>query len=352
MVLAKLANTSLKGISVTVPTKTLSLLDDPKLYDGNKQKVRRVIESSGFLKRRIADHNTTSADLCEYAARDLLRHLSIKSEMIDGLLFISCTPDYFVPATSYVLHGKLGLSENCVVADIPQACSGFVFGLYQAAMMLNSGCKKVLLLVGDTFSKFSDMFREHTAPVFGDAGTAILLEYNPLASPVYFNILSDGSLHEALVCRNGAFRNPIDKDSFYEDGSYCYEAKMDGAGIFNFALEKVAQSIEEVLEYANTQKEEIDIYILHQANKFIIRSIASQLKMPENLFPMSTLTEYGNQCGASIPCAICDSLKEKIVSKVNKVLFSGFGAGLSWISVVMDIKLAYCSPVLEYRSLN
>ena len=349
MVLARLTSTSIKGISAAVPTKILSLLDDPELYNGNKQKVERVIESSGFLKRRIANRGTTSADLCEYAARDLLKHLNVQSETIDGLLFVSCTPDYFVPATSYVLHGKLGLSENCVVADIPQACSGFAFGLYQAAMMLNSCCRRILLLVGDTFSKFSDMFRDHTAPIFGDAGTAVLLEYDSLSSPVYFNIRSNGSLHEALVCKNGAFRNPIDRNSFYEDGGYRYEAKMDGAGIFNFALGKIARSIEEVLEYANTQKDEIDVYVLHQANKFITRSIASQLGISENLFPISTLTKYGNQCGASIPCAICDSLKEKIISKVNKVLFSGFGAGLSWISVVMDIKLAYCSPVLQYR---
>ena len=351
MVFVKLANTSIKGISSVVPTLELSLLDDPNLYDGNSQKIQRVIESSGFLKRRVADKTTTSADLCEQAANDLLKNLDIERKSIDGLLFISYTPDYLMPATSYVLHKKLKLSENCVVADIPQACSGFVFGLYQAAMMLNSGCKRVLLLVGDTFSKFTDMFRNHTAPVFGDAGTATLLEYDPMASSVYFNIKSDGNLHEALICKNGAFRNPVKKNAFYKDENYCYEAKMNGAQIFNFTLEKIAVSIEDVLRYANVTKSEIKTYILHQANKFIIKNIASQLKLSEDLFPMSTLTKYGNQCGASIPCAICDSLKERFSSGAGKTLFSGFGVGLSWISAVIDLNPIYCSPVLEYKSL-
>lgn len=351
MVFVKLGNVALEGISSVVPTKELSLLDDPNLYNGNEQKIKRVVESSGFLKRRVADKTTTTADLCEQAANDLLGNLNVKRESIDGLLFISYTPDYLMPATSYVLHKKLNLSESCVVADIPQACSGFVFGLYQAGMMLNSGCKRVLLLVGDTFSKFTDMFRDHTAPVFGDAGTATLLEYDPTASSAYFNIKSDGNLHEALICKNGGFRNPVQKDMFYEDGNYCYESKMNGAQIFNFTLEKIAKSIEEVLQYANTPKEEIRTYVLHQANKFIIKNIALQLKLSEDLFPMSTLTKYGNQCGASIPCAVCDSLKEKFSSGAGKTLFSGFGVGLSWISAVIDLNPIYCSPVLEYKSL-
>ena len=338
-------------MSSLVPTKELSLLDEPNLYNGNEQKIKRVVESSGFLKRRVADKTTTTADLCEQAANDLLENLNVKRESIDGLLFISYTPDYLMPATSYVLHKKLKLSENCVVADIPQACSGFVFGLYQAGMMLNSGCKRVLLLVGDTFSKFTDMFRDHTAPVFGDAGTATLLEYDPSAFPAYFNIKSDGNSHDALICKNGAFRNPIQRGAFYEDDSYCYESKMNGAQIFNFTLEKIAKSIEEVLQYANTLKEEIRTYVLHQANKFIIKNIALQLKLSEDLFPISTLTKYGNQCGASIPCAVCDSLKERFSSGAGKTLFAGFGVGLSWISAVMDLQPMYCSPVLEYKSL-
>lgn len=344
----KLYNTVIKGISSVVPPEELSILDNPNLYDGNQKKIKRVIESSGFLNRRVADDNTTTSDLCEYAAKDLLKNLKINPKTIDGLLFISYTPDYIMPATSYVLHKKLELSEDCVVADIPQACSGFVYGLYQAAMMINAGCKRILLLVGDTFSKFTDMFNDNSAPVFGDAGSACLIEYDENANPMYFNIKSNGNYHDSLICKNGGFRNIPSKELFYDDNSFKYESKMNGAEIFNFTIEKIAPSINEVLEYANIKKEEIDQFVLHQANKFILQNIALQLGINENDIPSSTLTKYGNQCGASIPCTICDILKDKVSNNNNKVLLSGFGVGLSWISSIVDINKIYCSPLLKY----
>lgn len=145
-------NVKIKGISTVIPKLEKNLLDEPNLYDGNQKKINRVINSSGFLKRRVTTLETTS-DLCLQAARDLIKNLNVNSKEIDALLFVSYTPDYIMPATSYVLHKKLELSQDCICMDIPQACSGFILGLYQAAMLINSGCKKVLLLVGDSFFK-------------------------------------------------------------------------------------------------------------------------------------------------------------------------------------------------------
>ncbi len=348
MVKTALNKTKIRGIVSVVPKRELSLLDNPHLYNGNEKKIKRVIESSGFLKRRVTNIKTTTSDLCEYAAKKLLSKLSIEKETIDGLLFVSYTPDYIMPATSYVLHKKLGLSENCIVADIPQACSGYVFGLYQAAMMINSGCKRVLLLVGDTFSKFSDMFNDNTAPVFGDAGSATLIDYDDNAGPMYFNIKSDGQHYDALISNNGGFRNIISKDDFYANGDYKYSAKMNGAEIFTFAMEKISPSIEEILEFANVKKDEINHYVLHQANKFILQNIAMQLEIQPNLIPAETLSKYGNQCGASIPCTISDQLEYEVSNNNNKILLSGFGVGLSWISAIVDINQIYCSKILEY----
>ena len=344
----RLNNTIIKGISSVIPKLELSILDNPNLYDGNQKKIKRVIESSGFLKRRVTDKNVMTSDLCEYAAKDLLKKLKVKPETIDGLLFISYTPDYLMPATSYVLHKKLNLCEDCVVADIPQACSGFVFGLYQASMMINSGCKRVLLLVGDSFSKFSDMFNDNSAPVFGDAGSACLLEYDKNANPMYFNIKSNGGFYDSLICKNGGFRYPVKQSDFYQNGLYKYESKMNGAEIFNFTLEKIAPSIREVLDFAGCKKEDIDQFVLHQANKFILQNIAIQLGIDEKDIPTETLSKYGNQCGASIPCTICDILKDKFSKSDNKTLLCGFGVGLSWISAIVDINKIYCSNIIEY----
>lgn len=343
-----LYNAKIKGISCVVPKCELSLLDMPNLYNGNEKKIKRVIESSGFLKRRVASDSTTTADLCECAANDLIKNLNIDKKSIDAILFSSYTPDYLMPATSYVLHKKLDLSENCICMDIPQACSGYILGLYQASMLLNSGCKRILLLVGDTFSKFSDMFKNNSAPVFGDAGSATLIDYDEDAKPIYFNIKSDGAMYESLICENGAFRNPVKSGDFYEDNSYKYESKMLGAEIFNFTLEKIAPLVQELLEYSKVELKNIDRFAFHQANKFILKNIALQLGLDENAIPSDTLSKYGNQCGASIPCMICDIFKKEVESSDNKTLLCGFGVGLSWAAAVADIDKIYCSNVIEY----
>lgn len=341
----------IKGISTVIPKKEMSLLDDSNLYNGDKKKIERVINSSGFLNRRVTEKHIMTSDLCYQAANDLILKLNINKNEIDALLFISYTPDYLMPATSYVLHKRLGLSQDCVVMDIPQACSGFVIGLFQSAMLINSGCRKVLLLVGDSFSKFTDMFKNNTAPVFGDAGSATLLEYdNKCTEKMYFNIYSDGSNYDALICNNGGFRNPPKKEEFYKDGSFIYNSRMFGGKIFEFAMNNISPSIISLLDSSKIDKNDIDYFVFHQANKFIIENIARQLGIDSQNVPMTTISKYGNQCGASIPCAIADVLKDEVEHESNRLLCSGFGVGLSWANCVINLNKIYCSGVVDYEN--
>ena len=341
----------IRGISVTVPKKEKSLLNDDSLYNGDQKRISRVINSSGFLCRRIAEDDTMTSDLCYQAAIDLISKLSINKLEIDALLFISYTPDYLMPATSYVLHKRLGLSQDCVVMDIPQACSGFVIGLFQSAMLINSGCKKVLLLVGDCFSKFTDMFKNNTAPVFGDAGSATLLEYDAKCTEkMHFNIYSDGNNYDALICNNGGFKNPPKKSDFYEDNYFMYNSEMSGGKIFEFAMNNISPSVDSLLSSCKINKDDVDYFVFHQANKFIIENLVRQLDIDVNRVPMTTLSKYGNQCGASIPCAIADVLKSDVESRPNKLLCSGFGVGLSWANCIINLDKIYCSGVVDYEN--
>ncbi|MBO4520173.1 MAG: ketoacyl-ACP synthase III [Alphaproteobacteria bacterium] len=349
MVKAVFNNVKITAISTVVPEKSICLTDDPLLYDGNEKKIRRVIDSSGFLNRRVTESDVTSSDLCFEAAENLFRDTGMKRDDIDALLFVSYTPDYLMPATAYVLHKRLGLKNDCVVMDIPQACSGYVLGLYQSAMLLNGGCKKVLLLVGDAFGKFSDMFRNHTAPVFGDAGSASVVEYDETADPVYFNICSNGKDYDALMCKNGGFRNPPKPDMFYDDGTFKYEASMDGGRIFEFTIKEIAPHIKELFAFANIDKEKIDGFVFHQANKYIVQSIAQFLDIPVEKAPIGTLTEYGNQCGASIPCCLSDSFRADLQSKDMTLMLCGFGVGLSWASALIKTRKPYCSLLTNYK---
>lgn len=345
MLFSVLRNIKITGLSAVIPPQELSLMNDKNLYGGDKRRIDRIIKSSGFLNRRVSGADTTTADLCEQAAVALLNGLDEDRKSIDAIIFVSYTPDYLMPATAYVLHNKLRLSEHCLAMDMPQACSGYVLGLYQAGLLLNGGCKKVLLLVGDAFSKFSDMFRNNGAPIFGDAGSATLLEYDPDAEPMYFNIMSDSSKYDALICRNGGFRNPPMKDNFYEDGSFKYDAEMKGGEIFEFAIQKVAPFISELLNRANMKKDDIDYFVLHQANRYILENIALQLGIGMEKVPCDTLTYYGNQCGASIPCVLADKLFKDVSSRPLSLLLSGFGVGLSVANALVRTQPAYCTEL-------
>lgn len=341
-------NAKITGVSCVIPKVSKSLYDEPNLYDGNQKKIQRVVESSGFLNRRIADKNVTTSDLCYKAALDIFEKCNVNREEIGALVFVSYTPDYIMPATSYVMHNRLGLSDGCLCMDIPQACSGYEIGLYQAAMLLNNGCKKVLLLVGDTFSKFTDMFRNNTAPVFGDAGTATLLEYSEDAEPWYFSLHTDSSGYDALICKNGGFRNPQKIEDFYEDGAFKYEARMDGARVFDFTMKRVQNSISECLAFAKLTTDNIDYFVMHQANKMILQNIAIALGVSLEKMPIGTMTEFGNQCGASIPCTLSHYLKEVLKEGKYQVLLSGFGVGLSWANCILHIENIYVSKLIEY----
>ena len=344
-------NVKISGIASVIPPNEFCLLDDNNLYDGNKKKINRVINSSGFFKRRITDSDVTTSDMCLQAAKDLIQNLNIDKSTIDAILFLSYTPDFLMPATSYVLHKKLELSQNCICMDIPQACSGYILGLFQASMLINSGYKKVLLLVGDSFSKFTDMFKDHTAPVFGDAGTATLLEFDKNAESLYFNINSDGNGYDSLICKNGAFRNTPNRDLFYDDETFKYESKMDGGRIFDFTMSNISPQIIDLLEFANIKITDINKFVFHQANKFILENIARKLNIPIEKISTETLTNYGNQCGASIPCTISNTLSNIVSNEKNKFLLSGFGVGLSWASAIINIDKIYCSKLIEYKGV-
>ena len=342
-------NSKITAVATVVPETEKRLVDDKTLYGGNEKQLRRVMKSSGFDKRRIAGANTTTADLCQQAAEILFTETKENKSEINAVIFITQTPDYPMPATACLLAHKLGLSHNIAAFDVNQGCAGFVYGLWIGSSLLSVACRKVLLLVGDTPSKYTDMFKDGSAPIFGDAGTATLLEYDENVEPMYFNIGTDGSNFDAIIAENGGFRNPPAQDKCYEDGTFAYSAKMDGMRVMEFTLSQVPVSIAKVLTASDTDKSEIDWFVMHQANKIILQNIAIAADLEMSKVPMETLSKYGNQSSASIPCTLCDCLRDKLAVGTHKLLFSGFGIGLCWVSCVTKVTNLYCSSVHTYK---
>jgi 3-oxoacyl-[acyl-carrier-protein] synthase-3 len=337
---------NIKAIVSCVP-KHIEYSSDYDLF--NEQDLSLFIKTTGIKERRVASKEVTCVDLCFTAADAIIQKFG--KEDIDAIIFVSQSPDYFLPASSVILQNKLQLNKSCLAFDVNLGCSGYVYGLSIVASLLQTGhLKKALLLVGDK-STISTNYQDKSAyPLFGDAGTATLLEYDPNAEPWYFNLQSDGSGKNAIIIEHGHSRHPINQSSdvLHQIEPGIKRTKKDlalnGLDIFNFALKEVAQNINNLIESNNVSKEQIDFYLLHQANKLINESVRKKLKITEDKFPYS-IDVFGNTSSASIPLTMCYKLKDELLNGEKLLLLSGFGVGYSWGSVLLKTKHIFTNLV-------
>ncbi|MFS0822753.1 ketoacyl-ACP synthase III [Bacillus sp. 1P02SD] len=337
----KFEKLSIKGIATAIPRNILDLKSSLSSLYGTAE-VNRIIASTGIEQIRVAGENQCASDFCATAAERLFSILEIDPLTIDGLVFVSQTPDYKIPATSTILQHKLGLPTTAVAFDINYGCSGYVYGLYQASMLVSSGgCKRVLVCVGDVTTKLVYPEDRSVRMVFGDGGSATLVERGENTS--YFNLKTDGSGAKHLIIPAGGSRNPIsDKTSIpYEtnDGNIRTEetVHMNGMEIMSFALREIPIMVDELLEYVNWNKNDVGIFALHQANKFMLEYLRRKMKLDKSTVPIAVET-VGNTGPASIPLML--SLKSQELregKQLDKIVCCGFGVGLSWAACTLDL---------------
>lgn len=336
----KIQNVSLKGIAVAVPkTKKVNL--DNAFF--SKEDVEKFTATTGVSEFRISDAATTTSDLGFEAAQHLISEMNIDKNEIDVLIFVSQTPDYLnIPNTAPLLQSKLGLSKSCLSFDLPLGCSGFVYGLSTlASYMQNPAFKKGLLICGDTPSKIVGNEDKSATLLFGDAAAAILLEREESNSEMYFSLGTDGSGYKAIIINDGGARNPFNENSLavvdYGDGikrNQC-ELALDGMDVFSFGITQAPKSVKELMAFADIRTEEVDFAVFHQANKMMNEMIRKKLKFEIEKVPYS-LDKFGNTSSASIPITMVTELKNQLRKGQNKLLFCGFGVGLSWGSCYLS----------------
>lgn len=343
----------IQGIVTAVPAKTKSIDDEVELYGGQPEQIERIKKTIGLHERRVVDEGVTAGDLCEQAARRVLEGCRVDAAEIDAIVMVTQTPDYFQPATACVLHGRLGLKEDCAAFDVNLGCSGYVYALWLAGMMIESGsCAKVLVLAGDTISRCVNPRDRALAPLFGDAGSATLITEGESES--WFSLKTDGKGFEHLIVPAGAFREPSTGETRREetDGEGNVRSReqlrMNGAEVFNFSIKVEPKAIREILEFAGKTVEEVDHLVFHQANKYIISNIARRLKVSLDKVPCATVEKYGNQSCASIPGTICDCLGEKARETQLRLVLSGFGVGLSWASCFVTFDHLACCEIVSF----
>lgn len=313
------------GTGSAVPEQIVTNEDLSKIVETSDE---WISSRSGIKERRVAkEENTTS--LAILAGKRALENAGVTAEEIEVIIVATCTPDYFFPNTACQVQEAIG-AKHAVAFDLSAACSGFLFALSTAQAYIKGGIYQKALIVGaETMSKMIDWSDRSTCVLFGDgAGAAVVsAEETGVLELVQ---KSNGAGKGVLSCKARETRNLLNHES--ETKEYLY---MEGQPVFKFAVKTVPECVEEVLKKAEVKKEEIRYYILHQANSRIIQSVAKRLKEPEEKFPMN-LSLYGNTSAASIPILLDEMNRNGMLNREDKLVLSGFGAGLTWGAVLLE----------------
>jgi len=349
MAFFNIPNIRINGISSVVPKKIVYNKD----YDYVTEVERNfLIKTTGIEQKRHAESGITTTDLGEKAANELLHKLGWKKEEIDILVLVTQSRDYYLPSSAIILQDKLGLPTTCMAFDIGLGCSGYVYGLSVIAQFLQNGqLKKGLLISGDVSTISTNYEDKSTYPLFGDAATATAISFEEGAEGIPFNLENDGKGYDSIIIRDGGAKNQLNDQTTvlknYGPGinHTAKDLELNGLDVFSFSVKEPPKNIIQLLENSNQSKEAIDYFIFHQANKLIIDTIRKKLKIDVEKVPFS-LTKYGNTSSASIPLTICDQLSES--SKNKKMLFCGFGVGLSWGSCIINTKDILCLTPIEF----
>lgn len=354
MAVSQFNHVKISGIEYVVPNNICRNIDDYlHFFDNNPKKLQRAKKIIGYGSIYKAPEGITTSDICEYAATKLISKLNIDIKSIDILIFVSQSPDYYAPPTSQVLHKRLNLSESCAVFDVTQGCTGYIYGLWLASSLIESGAaKKVLVCAGDNTYFDPELEQKIKNLLFSDAGSATLLEYSDNLIMSHYLIGSNGNGVEAGIYPAGRDRLPISEKILNtiivdKDGNKwkLHEGFMDGLAVFDFTMNIVPEHIIGLLQSSNYSVDDIDFFAIHQGNKQIVQTLAEKAGIPEAKYSVETFSKYGNHGGISCLSNLMDNYADTLKHKMKKVALISYGTGLSWASVIVEIGNIYCSGI-------
>ena len=340
----------IRGLAAAVPKASVANMDLELLPERDRV---ALVRTAGIECRRVAPVGMCASDLCLAAAEVLLTDLRWDRSTIDVLVFVTQTPDHQIPGTASQLQRRLGLGNHVLAIDLNQGCAGYVYGLSIASAMLSAGhLRRALLLVGDTITHTLSPEDKSTVPIFSDAGSASALEFSHEASPIHFNLQTDGHGYQAICIPEGGSRRPYSADGgvLQDQGQGirrgAQHLAMQGLDVFNFALAEVAPNVRALLDFADCPIERPDAFVFHQANMLLNESIRRKLGVPSEKVPYS-LREFGNTSSATIPVTMVHCMSDRLRNQKSSLVLSGFGVGLSWGSALLDVDALICPALIE-----
>ena len=331
--------TFIKALAYTLPENEVT--NEQLVKEFPEWNVDKIADKVGINTRFVASENETSSDLAVKAAEKLfLENPNINKEDIDFVLFCTQSPDYFLPTSACIIQNKLGLPTTCGALDFNLGCSGYIYGLSLAKGLILGGiANNVLLLTGETYSKYLHPKDKGNRTIFGDAGSATLISTEGFAEIGNFSLGTDGKGAENLIVKTGGLRckSPMNDLTFDEKANptssdYLY---MNGSEIFNFTIEAVPELVKNTLLKNRLTNDEIEGFVFHQANKFMLNFLRKKLKIKEEKFHYY-MSEVGNTVSSTVPIVLYEKLKNRELH--GNILLGGFGVGYSWGGCVINIK--------------
>jgi 3-oxoacyl-[acyl-carrier-protein] synthase-3 len=325
-------------IDIHLPEKVLTNDDLEKL--SGRWSAAKIEKKVGIRERHIVREGETALDLAYESSSKVLT--GYDKNKIDFVLLCTQSPDYFLPTSACILQDRLGLRNDIGAFDFNLGCSGYIYGLAAAKGFINSGvAKTVLLVVSETYSKFIHEKDISNQTIFGDASAATIIEKDDQESVFEFVLGTDGKGRDKLIVPYGGLRHRYDHNAEAaqdESGNLRTPNNlyMNGTEIFNFTIDAVPKVVTGVLQKNRLEMHEIDYFIFHQANKYMIQYLQKKIKIPQEKF-FQNMLHTGNTVSATIPIALKEALDRGIVKKGDRILLCGFGVGYSWGAVIIKI---------------
>ena len=328
----------IKAISYYLPDRVVT--NEELVAEFPEWSVEKVAKKVGVNRRHVSAPDQTAGDMAEQAARKLFAEHGINPADIDFVMLCTQSPDYFLPSTACVLQHRLGIPTSAGAFDYNLGCSGCVYGLAMASGLIEAGiAHNVLLLTAETYNKYLHPSDKSNRSIFGDGAAACLVSNEGMARIGQFVMGTDGSGANHLIVKTGAARHrqPTgqsvvdDQDHVWYD-DYLY---MNGGAIFNFTLDAVPAMIEALLAKHGLERDQVDYYVFHQANKFMLDTIRKIAQLPKDRFH-NHLDETGNTVSLTVMIGLRDALDSGAIKPGMKVMITGFGVGLSWAGTILD----------------
>jgi 3-oxoacyl-[acyl-carrier-protein] synthase III len=346
----------ISGLLAILPAREQSFMEDMRNFNFPESRSLKLKEVMGYNTHRLVEPGVCVSDLAVFGLQHLFDRGLLQREAIDAMILVTQSPDHFMPATSNIIQGRLNLKQDMFCLDINQGCAGFLIGLMQAFLLLEQeAIRKVVLVNADVMSRKTSPRDRNSYPLVGDAASITLVERDADDSVIHANLKMDGTRNEALMIPAGGFRMPCSPETaVLEDvGDNNLRAKdhlrMDGSAVFNFVQVEVPPMIESLLAFAGASMADVDWFLCHQPNRFMLQKLADKMKVPYAKMPMNVVEHFGNSSGVTIPLAIAFNLGGRLCRETFRVCVAGFGVGLTWSAMLLNLGKVDFNTIIEYK---